>query len=271
MTASQLSSALAEYAARRDDLLARIAAGLEASPRFRAAWLAGSLGRGAGDALSDLDLFVAVDDTAAVELCAYPRAVSAGAPDARMELFRAFGDPLNIHENHRNAPRGGSFSAVLYRDPPVLVDWVLVPQRHAGREADTRLLTARAEIPEGVMPPQGELADTQASSAGEDPEQLAAERLAFFWMMAAVASKYIARLRLVETGRAPERNTREMVDWVLPFLGREISGVLGGPLSIPENSMPGERLRLLCDQVELRMGQRAPARAAVETILALGS
>ncbi len=44
----------------RDECLRRITDVLERDERVRAAWLAGSLGRGAGDELSDLDLVVVV-------------------------------------------------------------------------------------------------------------------------------------------------------------------------------------------------------------------
>lgn len=46
----------------RDALLARLTAALQADERIRAAWLTGSLGRGAGDRYSDVDVLVAVAD-----------------------------------------------------------------------------------------------------------------------------------------------------------------------------------------------------------------
>ncbi|WP_248582988.1 nucleotidyltransferase domain-containing protein [Nocardioides sp. InS609-2] len=45
----------------RDDCLRALTEILERDPRVRGAWLVGSLGRGAGDELSDLDVLVVVD------------------------------------------------------------------------------------------------------------------------------------------------------------------------------------------------------------------
>ena len=147
-----------------------------------------------------------------------------------------------------------------------MVDCGFVPRRIARRAADARLLFARAEIPVGTMLPAGEALE---SGLPLTPAEQRAERLAFFWMMAAVAAKYTARARLAEANDAPDSRAQQNAEWVLPFMAREIAGVLGGPPEFPETSTPVERLRLLCDQVELSQGERSPARAAVEAILGL--
>jgi predicted nucleotidyltransferase len=56
------AAATAEGQTDRDALLVRLTAALRADERIRAAWLTGSLGRGAGDRYSDLDVLVAVAD-----------------------------------------------------------------------------------------------------------------------------------------------------------------------------------------------------------------
>lgn len=57
---NKLVTKLADYAAARDRLLVQIVETLSADPRFTAAWLTGSFGRGTGDDVSDLDLNVVV-------------------------------------------------------------------------------------------------------------------------------------------------------------------------------------------------------------------
>jgi predicted nucleotidyltransferase len=59
-------------------LIAAIRGVLEADPRIAAAWLAGSLGRGAGDAYSDVDILVLCEDGQVGEVAAaYAKDVSA--------------------------------------------------------------------------------------------------------------------------------------------------------------------------------------------------
>jgi hypothetical protein len=247
----------ADLAAAREDLLQHITAFLKADSRFAAAWLAGSLGRDEGDMFSDIDIFVVVEDAACPALCARPRLTSGTAPEARMALFRTFGEPANIHENQKNAPPGGSFSAVLYHQPPVMVDWALLPRSLARRPTDTRLLFARAGILTGRME-VNPAADRPLGSAAEQR----AERLAFFWMMAAIAAKYIAR------GAA----ARDAAAWVLPFMANEIAGSLERePAALYSEGPPLAQLRELCDTVEAWQGEPAPARAVMESILRTAS
>jgi hypothetical protein len=246
----------AKYAAEREALLERIRAWLSADPRICAAWLAGSYGRGEQDAFSDLDLFAVVEEQHAPLLCGVRYASGAGSPPARLALFSIFGDPLNIHENHHNAPRGGTFSAVLYRDPPVIVDWVLVPRSLAARPEETRLLFDRAGVPVGypaIVP------EPLAKDAAPD---LLAERMAFFWMMAAVTAKYI------------QREDRQKAGDLLDFCAQieaEVSQLRGSrqeplaPLVGSARTSQAACLRELCRRVYAS----AAAHLAVESILSL--
>jgi hypothetical protein len=177
---------LNDYAAGRDALLARIVAHLLVDRRMVAAWLEGSFGRNEADRVSDLDLHLAVADPSSQSLCLHPQPRNAGGAAApeRLALISAFGRPAVIHENHHNAPAGGSFSFVLYSTSAVMVDWVLTPLSMAARLPESLLLFEKAAVPV--------LAD-ELPLAEELPPTDVSERIAFFWMMAAVACKYIIR------------------------------------------------------------------------------
>jgi hypothetical protein len=225
---------LAAYSAAREELLLRIHRHLEGDPRFVAAWLGGSYGRGEQDAVSDLDLFVVVQDVFAFPLCRRQAAKASGTTPERLALFQQFGEIANIHENHSNAPLNGSFSSVLYRDPPVIVDWVLLPQTGAARPPATHLLFDRAGIP------------ISGSNDTGDTNQLA-EGTAFFWMMAAVTAKYIVR------GKA--ERAQELLAFVEDITG-EVEKLSGRPVkSFPafstDRHSQSVRLLRLCDAVEI--------------------
>ena len=176
------TSSLEVYQAGRQAFLEQVIAGLSQDGRFTAGWLSGSFGRGEQDALSDLDLTVIVRQDSSVVLCQRPWQVSAQTTPERWALFSRFGQPVIVHENHRNAPEDGTFTFVLYADPPVMVDWVLCPQGSAVRPLGTKLLwehNGNLPVPTEVTP---------------DQEQAqVAEMAAFFWMMSAVTLKHIYR------------------------------------------------------------------------------
>jgi len=58
------SKALSAYQAERDALLERIHMALQSDPRVVAAWVGGSVGAGTADELSDLDIWVVIEDSA---------------------------------------------------------------------------------------------------------------------------------------------------------------------------------------------------------------
>ena len=176
---------LNDYAAARDALLARIVAHLLADRRIAAAWLEGSFGRNEADRVSDLDLHLAIADSSSQSLCHHPKPRNAGAAaPERLALISTFGRPAVIHENHHNAPAGGSFSFVLYSTSAVMVDWVLTPLSMAIRSPESLLLFEKTTIP--VLAYELPLAEEQSLTD-------VSERIAFFWMMAAVSCKYIIR------------------------------------------------------------------------------
>jgi predicted nucleotidyltransferase len=159
----------------REALLNRIIEQLEADPRVGAAWLFGSLGRGTSDDLSDIDLWVVVDDAHIRELSA-----------ARREYVARLDVPLLTEEAPQNAPMGGAYLLVLYSGGagPHQVDWYWQPQSHARVPGRARVLFNRVGVPAASRPePQSQLERTQ----------LAAGQIAFFWAMCDIAAKKIAR------------------------------------------------------------------------------
>ena len=102
----------------RDQLLSSLIRQLRADDRVRAAWLAGSLGRGNADDLSDIDLWLAVSDHLMGEVAADPVAWVRARCDASL----AFSVP-------QNAAAGGAYVFSLVRCPHGLqqVDWYWAP------------------------------------------------------------------------------------------------------------------------------------------------
>jgi hypothetical protein len=233
---------LIAYQAARDALLTQIVEILSVDERIAAAWLEGSIGRGEADEVSDLDLHLAVEDAFSDRLCFHQRQANAGTITERMALITAFGQPAVIHENHANAPSGGSFTFVLYAGSGLMIDWVLTPCSKAQRSAQSRLLFDKTGIP--VLP------DPAPESRLERARQ-AVERIAFFWMMAAVTCKYIKRGKDVK------------VQWFLDVLKEtqdEVEQLLAGdawdgrsspdiPLAI-SHADQADLLRRLCVQME---------------------
>lgn len=173
-----------EHQQERDKLIADIVEQTYTDHRFVAAWLTGSLGRGEGDALSDVDLTLVVANDAAAALCVREASVTASPSDQRMHFFRQFGRPTMVHENNHNAPDGATFTAVCYQPPSVIVDWTLIPQAQAFLPDASRLLFAKEPIPEQSRP--------ALPISERDDAKLAAD-IAYFWMMSLITAKYIVR------------------------------------------------------------------------------
>jgi hypothetical protein len=148
---------------------------LEGDDRVVAAWLFGSLGRGDGDALSDLDLWVVVDDEHIGEIVA-----------ARREYVAGPGEPLLIEEAPQNGPAGGGYLLALYEGKagPHQVDWYWQARSDARVPADAQVLFDKAGIP--PAPARPPLADRERAEA-------AANQAAFFWAMVNIIAKKIAR------------------------------------------------------------------------------
>jgi hypothetical protein len=250
-----MPTSLTAYTAERDLLLSRIIETLSSDARIAAAWLEGSFGRGEADEVSDLDLHLAIEDAFSERLCFHHGQANAGTIAERMALIAAFGQPAILHENHANAPAGGSFTFVLYAGSGLMVDWILTPRRTALRPLQSRLLFDKAGIP--VLLPE-------APESPQERAEHASERIAFFWMMAAVTCKYIKRAKDVK------------VQWFLDVLKEtqdEVEVLVAGDAwdgnYSPDISLAGSRseqaaaLRRLCVKMEELAEQAANLGAAV--------
>lgn len=174
-----------QYAADREELLARIVSTLLADERFLAAWLEGSYVHGTKDDLSDLDLRIVVADPAKV-LCDVPwTSPSFHTTPERQRFFSQFGDLLIIWDSQTftSIAEEGSFTLVYYKTIGVHVDWVLIPQEKAERPVKSILLFDKVEI---ALKPED-----SSEGSGEDLQQLS-DQIGFFWMLASDSWRHLA-------------------------------------------------------------------------------
>jgi hypothetical protein len=265
MTGSRLTN----FANARDELLARLVEELAAEPQFIAAWLTGSFGRSAADAISDLDLNIVLSAEAAESLCVSPWRSAGQTTPARLALFSRFGRPVIVYEAHDNAPTpGGTMTTVIY-DSGLIVDWFLLPQAEARQPARARLLFARQPIPPAALP----LAEGPIERG-----RRASHQLGYFWMMAAIIVKWIVRGNAVEVN-----NWLATLGWLVEDVRRLLAGepeVFRPRPAFSLKLLPAEQaaaLRALCREMSALMplvaelGGYVPKEpmAAVEARLAL--
>jgi predicted nucleotidyltransferase len=153
-----------------------------------AAWLGGSFGRGEQDAWSDLDLYVVVTDASSVSLCATSYQSGVHTTNERLALFKRFGEPAVIYEDHANAPEGGTFTCILYETVALNVDWILIPRAKARRPQQSLLLFDKVGVP--LEPPL-------FPESLEQRMEEASVQVAFFWTMVPITIKYIIRYDVV--------------------------------------------------------------------------
>lgn len=149
-------------------------------PFVTGAWLVGSLGRGTGDAYSDIDVIVAVGPTPPPTLSTDP-VHTLGLP----------GPVLFTRTKPRNAPAGGSYLAICVElaGLPVLVDLYLWPAHTAAVPADAAILYLRAapahsELTFMQLLDQHRTADTTGSATDHPSNTL---------YLIQLAAKYLAR------------------------------------------------------------------------------
>jgi hypothetical protein len=214
--------------AEREALLAKAVALLQADKRVVAAWLCGSLGRQDADDLSDIDLWIVVGD-------AYSKFVNA----ARRDFVRNLGTPLLIEEAPQNAPPEGAYLLTLYAGEagPHQVDWYWQPQARARiPRQDVVVLFDAVGLP-SAPPPVTPTAEERAA-------QLTNE-VAFFWAMAKITAKKIARrqswaalgmLGMVQRSLA---GSKSAVDSAAPAVGHTDRRTEAPPIT------PADQLRAL--------------------------
>jgi predicted nucleotidyltransferase len=125
--------------ARRDELLTRTATTF-AGERAAAIHLFGSLARGDGDDLSDIDLWITVPDDKIEHLI-----------ERRFEVFNGIAEVVISHEAPRNRPPGGSYSLVIHRVGEVLIqtDYYLAPDSTSVILPEARHLYGDDSLPRG--------------------------------------------------------------------------------------------------------------------------
>lgn len=234
----------------RDLLLRRIVAVLAADERVVAAWLGGSLGRGRGDAWSDLDLWVVIADEHA-----------AAVTEGRRTFVAAVGPPVLVEEAPRNAPAGGAYLLVLYGGEAGAqqVDWYWEPRATARVPAGVRVLFDRVGLP--AAPTAVPLGDGERAAALGDG-------VAVFWVAVLLAAKAVARGRAWAATRMMvwAVGTLAEVEWLLDhdvaagdddLKDAEIDGRWAFP-----SAAPGEQLALL-REIAAAMGALAPRVVAL--------
>jgi lysophospholipase L1-like esterase/predicted nucleotidyltransferase len=175
-----MPNALDRLASARQQWLEQTIAILAGLPYVAGVWLVGSLGRGEGDAFSDVDLVVAVDANVAAEVIADP-ASGLGLP----------GRQLYVRPKPRNAPIGGGYVAVGLEvaDLPLLVDVFIWPAASAAVPAGARVLFERRPMPRSELDfiPLLDAHRTQ-DQQGSDPRAAGT-----VLMLIQLAAKYLAR------------------------------------------------------------------------------
>ena len=169
-----------QYTAARDALLTEITAFLKNDPRFVAAWLSGSFGRGEQNWLSDIDIHVVVAEESSEHLCATPWRGGGRTTPERLALFQQFGTPTIVYEAHANNLIGDTFTHVVYSESAQNVDWMLIPQHKAHQEQQSLMLFDKVGLPE---------AHPQKPLTREQAVKVASDAVAFFWMIATADAK----------------------------------------------------------------------------------
>jgi hypothetical protein len=200
----------------RTELLHRATAELERDPRIMAAWLFGSLGRGEADALSDLDIFVIVDDKHIESICA-----------ARREFVVPFGSLLCVVDAPQNALRGGGYLMALYTGThgPLQADWYWQAQSRARIPQQTLLLFDKVGLPHDDRPTTF---DDMNPPEERDPITAISNTVCFFWAMLFIAGKYAYRY--------PDEERMKLLPYVIQPL-QAAAAFAERPLEITEENV----------------------------------
>lgn len=105
----------------------------------------GSIAENKNDALSDVDIWVTLDDENTSE-----------AIDKRMEAYKKFGEIVLLHEMQNNYPLDGIQTAILYKisDEIVRVDIYLCPKTNSRVLPNSKILFDKVGIEEGAIIPE---------------------------------------------------------------------------------------------------------------------
>lgn len=136
--------------------------------------LLGSIGRNESDELSDIDIWITFEDQDIEKII-----------QNRFEHFAYFSPILLSNENTENAPKGGSYSLILYGTPagPQQVDIYLAPKSTSRITNESKVLFDNSEIEKGEWILNG----------GENQNQAEKDKIDFLIAMSFIAIKYIVR------------------------------------------------------------------------------
>jgi predicted nucleotidyltransferase len=213
---------LARYREERDALQSRIEAVLRADRRVCAAWLWGSQGRGETDALSDIDLWVVVED-------AYLETVVA----ERQAYVSQVATPLLIHEAPQNAPIRGAYLCAVYGGETGTqhTDWYWQARSVARMPPDVKLLVSRAEIPRSDDAPR--FAGTEHPPV-RSPNDALEHHIRSFWSLLPIAAKYVARRSLASQSHLILMVLDSLTE-VHRFVGSELIEASAGARGFPDD------------------------------------
>jgi predicted nucleotidyltransferase len=161
---------------------------LRQDSRLSAAWWFGSYARGTSDALSDLDIWLVVDDRHLAQLV-----------DQRYRCVEQLGPPLMLLEVWGNAPHPGAYLMANYLQPGglVQVDWYWQGAAEALLPRDGRVIFDRIGL---ASAPDLVTVDFARASRGieqahteQDDRARLSFGITFFWSMVPIVAKKIAR------------------------------------------------------------------------------
>jgi predicted nucleotidyltransferase len=214
----------------RDRWLRRAVRLLESDESVVAAWLWGSAGRGDADALSDLDLFVAVADPSAI--------------DTVHERFDTFGEVEWCREVPYNAPAEGRYFTVGYPAAvePLPIDWYWQPAGVATIGTDTRVLIEKSPLPRVPVDTFATFTpmEDRPSPHPEDPVERLEGLVVWFWSMYGSLAKKIARGQL-DQAAGQVRLLDDVLALALDHVGHRHDPISGEPLAA---------LQVLADRME---------------------
>lgn len=238
------------YCHNRDVLLQHITQLLKEDPRVVAAWLFGSLGRGNADYLSDIDLWVVVQDASAPVIVAQ-----------RHDYVAQIAPPILLVDAPQYAPASGGYLMAHYEGTiaPHQVDWYWQPQSHARIPAQTRLLFDRVGLPQDDKPPV--FPDKDPLPEFDHPYYF----IRTFWAMLLLMAKYTVRYpdaaesHFLPVSLEPFHKTQR-------YLGYDT--LLWQQDGIPDYTLPHMKLeimRSLADQMQTMMSAVAARGVIVPT------
>lgn len=222
--------ALEQLGLQRQDWLSEAETLLWSDARVAAVWMGGSEGRGDADALSDFDLFVALDDRSGDEL--------GGVED----WLARFGTLVWTRETPQNAPAGGRYLRATYEAEVLclFVDWYFQPASSAVLGADVKILFDRLGLPRDEARTSDDIvAEARRSRPRAAPlprtRQLE-QSLGLFWLMVPIIAKYAARRW--------DESALSTLDWLAPTVETLCEQE---PTATPAGADTGDPLRRLSE------------------------